>query len=361
MYVMNDNFFDGFPVLFGNGETIINKAHYPLGSFAVEFLNLDTGVLRAINKQIPILKEAMTVFLSARDATSAAEAQQEINTLWNNLMKLPVYKLFEREEMSHQHLIQYMREHPDETDDMITLGTERNKMYVAWLAKLERLTESLNVFTRNTNFMLEEYFSDLKERTASAYAMAFGTYRAVARSAFKIAQEEREESGSLEPIEHIEIEFPTIVSFESVWHPKKKDVAVLAERMLFEELSSFLYIELYRGLAAGHVPRRCDNCGKWFLLNSGYDIRYCTRIAPGEQSRTCRQVGAHRKEKARNGTEFVRREYRRVYNRLKQRKNRGVITVDEWNSQVAQAQELRDMAARGELNDAELKLRFEKM
>ena len=36
------------------------------------------------------------------------------------------------------------------------------------------------------------------------------------------------------------------------------------------------------------------------------------------------------------------REYNRTYNRLKARKRRGRITVDEWNRQVAQAQELKD-------------------
>ena len=71
-------------------------------------------------------------------------------------------------------------------------------------------------------------------------------------------------------------------------------------------------------------------------------------------------VGAHRKEKERNGTEFIRREYSRTYNRLKQRKNRGAITVDEWNMAVASVQELCDRARRGEVTDAELKRLLDK-
>ena len=49
----------------------------------------------------------------------------------------------------------------------------------------------------------------------------------------------------------------------------------------------------YRGMAAGNIPRRCHNCGRWFFLLFAYDTVYCRRKAPGETKRTCRQVGAH--------------------------------------------------------------------
>lgn len=49
----------------------------------------------------------------------------------------------------------------------------------------------------------------------------------------------------------------------------------------------------YRCMASGNIPRRCHNCGRWFLLVGAYDTVYCRRTAPGETKRTCRQVGAH--------------------------------------------------------------------
>ena len=36
----------------------------------------------------------------------------------------------------------------------------------------------------------------------------------------------------------------------------------------------------YRGMAAGNIPRRCHNCGRWFLLVGAYDTVYCRRTAP---------------------------------------------------------------------------------
>lgn len=98
------------------------------------------------------------------------------------------------------------------------------------------------------------------------------------------------------------------------------------------------------------------------MLTAGYNTCYCNNIAPGETERTCRKVGAHQKEaqgKANRTPAQV--EYDRTYNRLKQRKNRKKISVDEWNSAVAKAQELLEQSWRGELNDEELTRKLEKL
>ena len=117
---------------------------------------------------------------------------------------------------------------------------------------------------------------------------------------------------------------------------------------------------IYRGLAVGNAPRRCHNCGMYFLLTKGYDTCYCNNIAPGETTRTCRKVGAHRKEaqgKAKRTPAQV--EYDRTYNRLKVRKQRKKISTSEWNAAVAKAQKLVAQSERGELSDEDLKQKLE--
>ena len=72
--------------------------------------------------------------------------------------------------------------------------------------------------------------------------------------------------------------------------------------------------------------------------------------------RTCRKVGAHRKEALGKANRTpAQKEYGRTYNRLKSRKQRGKISKDEWNAAVAKAQELVAWSERGELTDEELK------
>ena len=71
-------------------------------------------------------------------------------------------------------------------------------------------------------------------------------------------------------------------------------------------------------------------------------------------------MGAHRKEALGKANRTpARKEYDRTYNRLKVRKQRGKISVDEWNAAVARAQELLESSERGELTDEELRRRFE--
>ena len=128
--------------------------------------------------------------------------------------------------------------------------------------------------------------------------------------------------------------------------------------LLGEKTDNFLYTEFYRGLIAGNMPRKCHNCGRYFLLMEGYNTCYCNNIASGETERTCRKVGAHRKANHPTGLSPAQMEYRKVYNRLKARKQRGKISSDEWNSAVAQAQEVLMQAEQGKLNDEEMRKKF---
>ena len=190
--------------------------------------------------------------------------------------------------------------------------------------------------------MLDFYFEPLRRRNAEHYAV--GVYRffsdAAAQEALRAA---------LPPYPTFEFlqSRPAITEYVTMPDPVHPEKYILAERVVFSSLADFLHMDLFRGLMHGNVPRRCHNCRKFFLLQKGYDVRYCTRIAPVETKRTCRQVGAHNKQADRDSKTPVKIEYENTYNRLKKRKARGKISTDEWNALVAKAQEIREQAHRG--------------
>ena len=155
---------------------------------------------------------------------------------------------------------------------------------------------------------------------------------------------------------YLQTGFQISVSYKTIPHPKKEGESVLAEEVFCEDLETFLTLDLIRGFMAGHIPRRCDHCGRFFLLDSGYDIRYCENEAPDVPGKTCSQVGAHIKERRRSKDDPIIGEYKRAYNRLKTRKNRGQLSPDDWNRQVAEIQELKDTALRGTITLKELKV-----
>lgn len=356
-YVMTSSFLDGFKASFTKKECILAEKHYPLGYFAVEYLEVDRTLLRELERLIPIFQKEFTIFLSARDPSSAALAQQALNAVWDVLIQLPVYRDLQQHSGSVRGLLREMKESPELVDEMLTPGTGRSEMLHEWLGRLTKLPESIWDFILDTQKMLMQYFETLPARKPENYALAFGKYRYETTLNYQMEMEEREDDNSIPEPELPQFSFPLQVSFKAATDASGK--WGVAEQIEFEELSSFLHYDLYRGMAAGNIPRRCECCGHYFLAMGAYDTRYCMRIAPGETVKTCRQVGAHRKEKQRNGTEFVRKEYQKVYNRLRGRKNRGVISVDEWNRQVAQAQGLKAQAIAGEIADAELKQSFD--
>lgn len=206
-------------------------------------------------------------------------------------------------------------------------------------------TEQLRDFRRLIDLIAGKCLEPLEHRKSFAYAEAYSDFYAQKLSAGVQVFGDDFEQG-----------IPMEVDFVPMMHPTEKDKVFIAEKATFNSLVAFLQVEFYRGLAKGNAPRRCHNCGRYFLLTSGYNICYCNNIAPGETARTCRKVGAHRKEaQGKTNHTPAQKEYGKAYNRLKARKQRGKISEDEWNTAVARAQELVAQSERGELSDEELK------
>ena len=54
----------------------------------------------------------------------------------------------------------------------------------------------------------------------------------------------------------------------------------LVEAMRFYSIRDFLYVELLKGLQKGFIPKRCRNCGRWFLQTPGPACSYCSALHP---------------------------------------------------------------------------------
>lgn len=106
--------------------------------------------------------------------------------------------------------------------------------------------------------------------SAEAYAEAYEKYRRTMDAVFQYAEEEDEAD---EDLDSIQFDFPVRLGFRAM--AAKDGGAVFSEELTFDELASFLYTDLYKGMAAGNVPRRCHNCKHFFLTVGGHDTVYC--------------------------------------------------------------------------------------
>ena len=112
----------------------------------------------------------------------------------------------------------------------------------------------------------------------------------------------------------------------------KSKNATLANRLVFDSYYSFILTDFFEGLHYGHYPRRCEICGKYFLMQSARRQKYCPYgIAPelyrGKKI-TCRKYAAvlNRKEKAENDP--IVSLYNRRCSAIRTECGRGTITKD---------------------------------
>jgi len=341
--------FDQFSVFFTSDAAYVAGKEFPLGQFTTDVLNLDDAVLSGINDQIDKFMSAAASIFTEKTVSAVHAAQEKLNAVWDLVFELPLYRELEIDLDKAYHLFSRLFSDQEKWEEALDVDSEGHAMLEDFLNGLEYLPQSLRNFRGQITGMLELYFERLTRRSAGAYAAAYAQYFTDVDAAGRVLFDAPPFAQS----------FPVEVQFVPMMGREENARPVLAEKLVFSYLTHFLYTEFYRGLIAGNAPRQCQNCGRYFLLTRGYNTCYCNGIAPGETERTCRKVGAHRKEaRGRSDRSPAQVEYDRVYNRLKQRKNRGKISVDEWNVAVARAVEVLEQAGRGELTDDEMRRRF---
>lgn len=118
----------------------------------------------------------------------------------------------------------------------------------------------------------------------------------------------------------------------------------VVEKLYFDRILDFVYVELMRGMQKGYVPKRCANCGRWFLQTPGATFAYCDLIAPGETVKTCRDIGALAsfQQKVRNNEiwQVHQRAYKKYYARVLKKK----MTKQEFEVWARKAEQLRNEA-----------------
>jgi len=127
----------------------------------------------------------------------------------------------------------------------------------------------------------------------------------------------------------------------------------LCEVYTFDSLGAFLYFDFFRGLHLSYLPRRCDNCGMYFLLDAGKYSNYCERPLDAALGRTCRDVGARKKYDDKCKTDPVWLAYNRAYKTHYARYMKKKMTIAEFEQWSRQAIEWRTLAEAGRLEQSE--------
>ena len=125
-----------------------------------------------------------------------------------------------------------------------------------------------------------------------------------------------------------------------------KKTAELVEKMYFDRLIDFAYVELMKGMQKGFVPKRCPNCGQWFVQQPGMTYSYCSRVAPGETELTCRDIGAKTSFREQVKNNEVWQVHQRAYKKYFARTKKKTMSQSDFAEWSGEAEKLRDAALR---------------
>ena len=356
-----ENSISEFTVQFFADSVSIDATVLPLGQISTDVLNLSNEVLLDFYKKSGLLCDEVERCLlkpqREKDIALAETLQSCLNDVLEIVYELPLYRTLDidREFGSRLFLHTYQNERKTFQNLFIPYSFESIAL-TGFLSALKLSAAEAISFRLYVQSLVDKYYERLKRKNSEYYAI--GLYDFLRN----IPEQQKIESAlPQQPGFGFFQSRRAMVEYTTMPNPANPKEYMIAERMVFNSLGTFLHVDFFRGLMHGNAPRRCHNCGHFFLLSSGYDARYCNNIAPGETERTCRKIGAHRKETQKAGSSMIQAEYKKVYSRLKTRKFRKKIEDDEWNRQVALAQDYKEQAERGEISEFELKRIYDGM
>ena len=118
----------------------------------------------------------------------------------------------------------------------------------------------------------------------------------------------------------------------SVKKNAKSVTGTVAKRLNFDSYYSFILTDFFEGLHYGHYPRKCEICGKYFLMQSARRQKYCSygtapQLYNGEKV-SCRRYAAilGRSERAKDNP--LRAAYTKRCSAIRSEKSRGTITAE---------------------------------
>ena len=130
---------------------------------------------------------------------------------------------------------------------------------------------------------------------------------------------------------------------------KRKKTSVLCENYHFSTIGGFLYIELFKGLQNRYLPRKCDLCGRYFVLERGFYSNYCKRPVKGQPDKTCRDLGHRKRFNDKLKTDPIWSVYHKAYKAHYARYLKKKMTQAEFQKWADYAIEMRTKALDGEV------------
>lgn len=286
--MMNTN--DAVSLDFWNGLAFYSGKSFPCGTIGCDALNIPTEVIEKLKELCTVqyaLINALTFGPGNPAPLSAArESAQQIAKLLKNVKPFSytdvpdvedrIERIFSEAYLNNA--IEYSAVFGGSTLDILSNPKyEQGKTLLRTLPVLAQLGYSLEQYQQTMLAFAEKLNDPGFKRTPQNIATLFG------KCFPKI--EKFENNAAWMAMTNATTQYTTLLRPDS-------NTPVSAKHMIYVSFVGMFRSDLYEGLCAGHAPKKCRTCGRWFLTINARPTKYCGGYAPGDKRhRSCRQVG----------------------------------------------------------------------
>lgn len=115
--------------------------------------------------------------------------------------------------------------------------------------------------------------------------------------------------------------------------------------MTFTEYNSFFITDFLEGIGHGHYPKKCANCGRWFLVRDGLHRKYCDGTDPADpKQRPCRKIAVAKRAKESTAVHPVKKLCAARLTTIRKHKERQKLTAQQAQNAKLYAINCRDRA-----------------
>ena len=301
-----------FTADYRDGRVIFGGKSYPAGVFATHLLNqfyindtaariavfrddLNYHILAQLNNRYLNITEFVKTGANTLEALKALPKLRPFDGLNTDEIRNTVEMLFT--EQVGQAICGYFA-------DKAKLGLLQQNEIAACTAERMKTATDFSVIESNITEIKSTllFFDSLADDLILAH-------ESLLKFCSRIDEVERLDEAHLLPLAleiFVDHHFTQSGRYISVKKNAKSVIGIVAKRLYFDSYYSFILTDFFEGLHYGHYPRKCEICGKYFLMQSARRQKYCSYgIAPelyrGKKI-TCRKYAAvlNRKEKAEN-------------------------------------------------------------
>lgn len=312
----------------GNKTIEVNDTVFDLGVLSTEAMNLPVSEFKELWKLRKSAEKSLAHYLESKDPADWKSANEMYLQLDSMMMRYRIFRLIRQDDFILTDAKRYLEGGYDAEKEPTFFdlpGTEMEKwqVYKQYVDGYDVAQRDLASFHDTIANFIRYFLSALKKLDTSNYVAALWDFLN-APNADKLISNPLRGTGFYSSADNVYVRY---IPRET---EPGSDIYQIYEYYEADMLQSLLKTDFYKALQAGHIIRRCEFCGRYFLLKTGYHTKYCDQPNPDEPRFTCAQLGYHYNGiKEAVGDNPKAQSLRRCLARIEKDYSRGIISDEE--------------------------------